>query len=91
MLFFKCRLSFNEVVALEKQLPGEVFCVSRDPVDQYHYGVVKPTAFSQFLNVLSGETLEQLEYLSDEEFQQALSIMRRKKVALSGNRELLNE
>lgn len=91
MLFFKCRASFNELVALEKNLPEELYCISNDRLEGYHYGVIKVTIFNKLLNVLTGETLEQLEYLSDDEFREALVLVRRNNISFSGNTELLLE
>lgn len=91
MLFFKCRISFNELVSMEKQLPIESFCITRDEQDGFHFGVIKSSIFNKFLNALSGETLEQLEYLTREELNKALSTFENKMISFSGNRELLAE
>ena len=89
MLFFKCRISFNELVGLEKQLPSEQYCISTDRLDEYHYGVIKVGAFNKLLNVLSGETLQELEYLNEDEFRHVISNLRNNKAAFRGNQELL--
>jgi hypothetical protein len=89
MLFFKCRISFNELVAMERYLPKDTYCISRDSFDEFHYGVIQSTVFNQLLNVLSGETLEQLEYLSSDEFRNAIVEMQNKSIAFSGNTNLL--
>ena len=91
MLFFKCRISFNELVSLEKQLPGDSYCISRDAHDGLHYGVINSAVFNKFLNALTGETLEGLEYLSREEFGKVLSTFENKKDNFSGNLKLLEE
>jgi hypothetical protein len=89
MLFFKCRISFNELVAMEKYLPNDAYCISRDSFDEFHYGVIQTTGFNQLLNVLSGETLEQLEYLSGDEFRNVIAEMQNKRMDFSGNTNLL--
>ena len=89
MLFFKCRISFNELVAMERYLPNDTYCISRDGFGEFHYGVIQSTVFNQLLNVLSGETLEQLEYLSSDEFRNAIVEMQNKSIVFSGNTNLL--
>jgi hypothetical protein len=91
MLFFKCRISFNELVLMERQLPQEMYCISKEQHDQFHYGVIKTGVFNKLLNVLSGETLEELEYLSEDEFKEVLSIAKNKNLKFVGNHELLIE
>jgi hypothetical protein len=91
MLFFKCRISLNEITALERNLPQDIYCISRDKLDQFHYGVIRSSGFNKLLNVLSGETLEDLEYLNDDEFRNVVSRLKSKSVAFSGNTGLLVE
>ena len=91
MLFFKCRISFNELVAMERYIPADAFCISRDSFEDFHYGVIQGTAFNELLNVLSGETLEQLEYLSGDEFKHVVAEMQNKRIAFYGNTNLLVE
>jgi hypothetical protein len=89
MMFFKCRISFNELVAMERYLPNDTYCISRDGFGEFHYGVIQSTGFNSLLNVLSGETLEQLEYLSSDEFKNVIAEMQNKSMAFYGNTSLL--
>lgn len=91
MLFFKCRPSLNELVAMEKYLPEETYCITREKFEEYYYGVIRVTMFNKLLNVLSGETLEHLEYLNDDEFRDILSHLKFNNIPFLGNRELLIE
>ena len=91
MLFFKCKISFNELVAIEKNIPDDSYCISREPFDDFHYGVIRNSSFNELLNTLSGETLEQLEYLSEDEFRSVVRQRAHLHSAFTGDNSLLKE
>jgi hypothetical protein len=72
MIFFKFKTSFNEIKAVQKHLNERTYCFIQLPGDDFHYGVIGEECFEKLLDVLSGETLEKLEYLDEPEFKKAI-------------------
>lgn len=89
MLFFKCRMSSEDLALIERRLPRDLYWISREHFEDFHYGVIKSVIFNKLLNILSGETLEQLEYLSEHEFKAVLDQLKNKRFQFAGNPNLL--
>ena len=87
-MFFKCKISYNELVSIQKNLSADSYCITKDAVDDYHYGIIDVRAFDKLLNVLSGETLGELEYLAEDEFKSAVEPARGS--TFVGNTTLMN-
>jgi hypothetical protein len=73
MIFFRCIISHNDLLILQKGLSPESYCITKEASDSYHYGIVLDMAYNKFLDVLPSETLEQLEYLERSEFKEQTS------------------
>ena len=69
MLIFKCALQQNEIIALQKYLPVDEFCIISLPGERMSYGIMNEELHSRFMDILSGETLECLEYLDGSDFE----------------------
>jgi len=90
MLYFKCRISYNELLSLKKNLPDDGFCITRDAHDDYHVGVIPSSMFDKLIGMLSGETLVDLEYLSRDEFLAHIGPIKNNHAKFHGNTALLN-
>ena len=86
MLIFKCVLLYNELTALQKYLPPHEFCIITRPGENVFYGVMNEELHSKFMDNLSGETLEQLEYLDEKELRNSIQF---EDPEIIGNEELL--
>ena len=87
-MIFKCALQHSEINAIRKSLPDDEYCIVSDAEQNLSYGVMKEELHSRFMDVLSGETLERLEYLDEKEFRKLGDIDRSKVI---GNAALLDE
>ena len=67
-MFFKCYFQQRELIALQSYLPHDEFCIFNVPGEKFYYGVMNEELHSKFMDILSGETLEQLEYLDEKDF-----------------------
>lgn len=67
MLIFKCFFTAREIGAIAQEMPGDGYCIMRRPGEQIFFGIVVEEWYGAFMDLLSGETLEQLEYLDEEE------------------------
>ncbi|MBC7981482.1 hypothetical protein H7X65_00210 [Candidatus Parcubacteria bacterium] len=86
MLIFKCTFPYNELTALRKHLPENDFCIITHPDEKIYYGIIKADLHSKFMDMLSGETLEQLEYLDEKELRYSV---KNENFDVIGNEELL--
>lgn len=75
MMFFKCQITYNELVSLDRILSDEVYCVIKNPGDNYYYGVMPSTAYDKLIEVLSGDSLVNLEYLDQDEFRKGVVLI----------------
>jgi hypothetical protein len=75
-LIFKCALLPGEVVAMQKHLPADEFCIINNPEEKINYGIMNDELHARFMDILSGETLECLEYLDVGEFRKLGEIER---------------
>ena len=73
MLIFKCVFSFNELRALQNYLPADQYCIINKTGEKTYYGVMSEELHSKMLDILSGETLSQLEYVDEEELRKYAS------------------
>jgi hypothetical protein len=87
MLIFKCQFSAQELSAMKESLPHDGFCIMRRPGEKMHYGVMREDLHSRFMDVLSGETLGNLEYLDEDE----LKNFDQRDAEITGNRRLIEE
>jgi hypothetical protein len=69
LLIFKCALQQAEIIALQKYLPADEFCIINIPGERLSYGIMNEELHSRFMDILSGETLECLEYLDKGDFE----------------------
>jgi hypothetical protein len=69
LLIFKCALQQREIIALEKYLPADEFCIVSIPGERMSFGIMNDELHSRFMDILSGETLECLEYLDESDFE----------------------
>ena len=67
-LHFKCCFQHNELNVLQKNLPVEEFCIVNVPAENTFYGVMNDELHGKFLDILSGETLGQFEYVDEKDF-----------------------
>jgi len=67
LLIFKCALQQSEIIAMQERLPADDFCIINKPGEKMSYGIMNEELHSRFINILSGETLERLEYLDEME------------------------
>jgi hypothetical protein len=56
------------MIALQKYLPADEYCLINFAGDENIYGVMNDGLHSRFMDIVSGETLECLEYLDEAEF-----------------------
>ena len=89
MLIFKCCFSAREMEEIRSALPGDGYCVVSNAGDRMCYGAINDEIYNQFMDVLSGETLEQLEYLDEDEFRRVLKGF--SSPVFVGNRALVEE
>ncbi|HUQ64896.1 MAG TPA: hypothetical protein VM101_02000 [Flavitalea sp.] len=75
----------NEVAALQKYMPPGEYCIIHITEENIWCGVISDEHHSKFIDILSGETLEQLEYLDEDEFR---NIIKDKQFSVVGNRDL---
>lgn len=68
LLIFKCALLPDEMIALQKHLPADEYCLINFAGDTNIYGVMNDGLHSRFMDIVSGETLEFLEYLDEADF-----------------------
>jgi hypothetical protein len=88
LLIFKCALHPHEVSALQKYLPAEEYCLINVPEQNTFYGIMNEELHSRFMDILSGETLECLEYLDEGEFKKFAKAPDREVI---GNAALINK
>ena len=88
LLIFKCALQHSEIDAIQKSLPADEYCIVSVPEQKISYGVMNEDLHSRFMDVLSGETLEHLEYLDEKEFKKVVDVKRSKVI---GNVGLLDK
>ena len=87
MFFFKCVLTEDEFSALRVTISSDEYCLVRLPGDKNSYAIIAARLRDNIMDVLSGETLEQLEYLDEEEMRDVIKAASNYEVV--GNRELL--
>ena len=87
-MIFKCALQTDEVVALQKHLPADEYCFINIPEEKIMYGIMNEELHSRFMDILSGETLECLEYLDEGEIKK---VFRGGRGEVIGNSELMNK
>jgi hypothetical protein len=87
MFFFKCVFTEKEFSSLQTTLPVGDFCVVRYRGDKVYCGIIDDSLHGNFMDILSGETLEQLEYLDEEDVRDYFA--GRSDYEIVGNRELL--
>ena len=88
MLIFKCALQPHEVIALQKHLPADDYCLIKLPHEKIIFGIMNEELHSRFMDILSGETLECLEYLDEAEFRK---LFEEHGTEVIGNGELINK
>ena len=88
LLIFKCAFQPHEVIALQNHLPADEYCLINNPGDKMIYGVMNEELHSRFMDILSGETLECLEYLDEPEFRQ---LFQEYGTEVIGNRDLIGK
>ena len=71
---------------MQTVLPADEFCIIKLRGEQVCYGVMNEHLHSRFMDVLSGETLEHLEYTDEKELK---SMESDKNAEFIGNRELV--
>ena len=86
-MLFKCCFQHHELSTLQNNLPVEEFCIVKVSAEKNFYGVMNDELHSKFLDILSGETLEQLEYLDENDFRN----LDYDRSDLIGNEELLKK
>jgi hypothetical protein len=90
MVYFCVRISHNEILNLQQKLDEDNFClVCFEASSDEHYGVVREGYYNDLLHILSAETLEELEYLTANEFRQQFA--QRQPSLFFGNRRLWEE
>jgi len=87
-LIFKCALQQSEIIALQKYLPADEFCIINNLEEKICYGVMNDELHSRFMDILSGETLECLEYLDEKDFRKLAEVER---LEVIGNVGLLDK
>lgn len=93
MIYFSVYITFNEIIHLKKSLSRDSFCMfqTREGPECY-YGIVKEEVYHPFLEAMSAETLQQLEYLSENEFSRLFGTDKKSDHLISwiGNRRLID-
>jgi hypothetical protein len=87
LLIFKCVFLGDELAALQNYMPPQGYCIVSVPEENICYGVISAVFHSKFMDILSGETLEHLEYLDQQEL---TNLIADKNVTIIGNADLLN-
>jgi hypothetical protein len=72
MVYFVVIINYNEIVQIQKNLPSHTYCLFQSEGSQY-YGAVDEISYQSLLHTLTAETLENLEYLNEEEFSRFIS------------------
>ena len=85
-MIIKCVFQESDLSAIQTVLPADEFCIIRFPGEQVCYGVMNENLHSRFMDVLSGETLEHLEYPDEKELKYKA---RDENAEFIGNRDLL--
>lgn len=69
MVYFSIHIAHNDIIRLQKNLPGDSFCMFQTiRGTDFYYGVVIEQAYLSLLHSLAAEALQQLEYLNENEF-----------------------
>lgn len=87
-MFFKCYFQQSELTTLQNYLSQDEFCIIHVPVEKFCYGIMTDEFHSKFMDILSGETLEKLEYLDENDFKNMVS---NSKTGIIGNEDLFNK
>ena len=87
-MIFKCVLHPDEIVALQKYLPADEYCLINFPEEKIVYGIMSEQLHTKFMDIVSGETLECLEYLDEEELRK---VSKDEKREVLGNESLIDE
>lgn len=87
-MIFKCALQPHEVIALQNHLPADEYCLINIPRDKWTYGIMNEELHSKFMDILSGETLECLEYLDEQELRK---LIEEHGAEVIGNRALIDK
>ena len=69
-------------------MPSDAFCIVIIPNEKMSYGIMEEELHSKFMDVLSGETLECLEYLDENDFKKLGEVDRSE---IIGNASLLDK
>ena len=72
MLLFRCRFTYNELVAIKNYLPENEYCLVIGPGERDYYGVIDEGLHDKLMDILSGETLGILEYVDEQELKEYL-------------------
>ena len=88
MLIFKCVFSYNELRALQNYLPADQYCIINKTGEKTFYGLMTEELHSKMMDILSGETLGQLEYVDEEELRKYASESHAE-LMITGNKDLL--
>jgi hypothetical protein len=87
MVYFSVHISFNEIVHLQKTISTDHFCLcNTGGGTDFYYGAVLDEAFHSMLHALAAETLEELEYLTEDEFK---ALFEQENIACTGNKKLI--
>lgn len=88
MLLFRCEFTHNEFTALKNYLPTDDYCIVGEPGESEYYGVIRAGLHARFMDILSGETLERLEYVDDVEMR---DFLKHEGIETTGNVSLLDK
>ncbi|MBL7700545.1 MAG: hypothetical protein JNK79_20460 [Chitinophagaceae bacterium] len=72
MLLFRCKFNEGELASLKNYLPAKEYCLVGGPGEDEYYGVMGEGLHDKLMDILSGETLEMLEYIDDSEIREVL-------------------
>ena len=67
---------------MQNYLPHDEFCIINVPGEKFYYGIMNEELHSKFMDILSGETLEQLEYIDEKDFK---TLVRYSNAEIMGN------
>jgi len=87
-LIFKCVLQPEEIIALQKYLPADGYCMINFPQEKIVYGIMSDELHTKFMDIVSGETLQCLEYLDEEDLRK---VSKDEKSEILGNKSLIDE
>ena len=87
MILFKCVFTEKEFSSLQTTLSADDFCITRLPANDFFYGIIDDRLHASFMDILSGETLERLEYLDEEDIREVLA--GRDDYELIGNKDMM--